>query len=155
MAQVGVFVPIAVTWVGLALAAWSYRSADNAGTLRGESFLQGWEKGFGELPAGLTFDWFAVYTCVLVTLLIVMTSAHVWRRWRVALRQAALRRNLTNALLAADLILAPYRLPAEQRAAQELNAASGKVRAPPGPYRRRRTYACEVWHSPQDKVQAV
>ena len=75
MIQVGVFVPIAVTWVGLALAAWAYRAADNAGTLGGESFLQGWERGFGKLPVGLTFDWFAIYTCVLVTLLIVMTSA--------------------------------------------------------------------------------
>jgi methyl-accepting chemotaxis protein len=127
--QVGVFVPVAVTWVGLALAAWAYRAAENAGTLGSESFLQGWEKGFGKLPVGLTFDWFAIYTCVLITILIIMTSAHVWHRSRAGQDEAEARRKLTNALVWADLILAPYRLPAEQRAAQELNAASDKVAA--------------------------
>lgn len=129
MVQVGVFVPIAVTWIGLATAAWAYRSAENAGTLGGESFLQGWERGFGKLPAGLTFNWFATYTCVLVTLLIAAMAAHLQHRWRADRVEADQRQKLTEALVAADLVLAPYRLPAEERAARELDVAADKVAA--------------------------
>ena len=125
----GVFIPIAVTWIGLATAAWVYRSADNAGTLGGESFLQGWERGFGELPAGLTFDWFATYTCVLVTLLVAATAVLLRHGWRADRAEADVRRQLTEGLVAAHLVLAPYGLPAEQRAARELNVAADKVAA--------------------------
>jgi hypothetical protein len=127
--QVGVFIPIAVTWIGLATAAWVYRSAENGGTLGGESFLQGWERGFGELPAGLTFDWFATYTCMLVTLLVAATAALLRHRLRADQAEAEQRRQLTEALVAAHLVLAPYRLPAEERAARELDVAADKVTA--------------------------
>jgi hypothetical protein len=129
--QVLVFVPIAVTWFGLAWAAWVYRESVAAGQLRGESFLQAWQTGFGgRLPGLLTFDKLAISTFSLVFTLIVMTALHVVRqRWVAEPRQAELWRNLTDALVGADLVLAPYRLPAQELAAQRLDAAAEKVAA--------------------------
>lgn len=120
-----VFIPIAWTWVGLAWASEAYRSAATAGTLRGESFLQGWETGFGgRLPGLLVFDKLAFGTVVLVVLLIVATAIHGYLNRRFEEHQAGLRYRLTDALLRAELLLAPYRLPAPEQAALDIDAAA-------------------------------
>jgi hypothetical protein len=126
--QVLVFVPIAVTWLGLFIAARAYQEADSAGALHGESFMQGWQNGFGgRVPGVFVFDKIALYTFVLVTALIVITAARVVRDRGEAERQARLRRRLAAALVRADVLLAPYRLPAPDRAAREFEAAADKM----------------------------
>jgi hypothetical protein len=128
--QVLVFVPIAVTWLGLFIAARAYQEADAAGALHGESFMQGWQTGFGgRVPGPFVFDKIALYTFVLVTALIVITAVRVVRDRAEAERQAALRRRLAAALVRADVLLAPYRLPAPDRAAREFEAAADKMSA--------------------------
>lgn len=128
--QVLVFVPIAVTWLGLFIAAVAYRDADAAGALHGESFMQGWQTGFGgRVPGLFVFDKVALYTFVLVTALIILTAVRVVRDREQAERQAELRRRLAAALVRADVLLAPYRQPAPDRAAREFDAAADKMTA--------------------------
>ena len=126
--QVLVFVPIALTWLGLALAASAYRAAQANGSLRGESFLQGWQTGFhGRLPSLVTFDHVALYTFSLVFVLIVGTAALVVHRKKLEERQAELRRRLVIALTRADLELAPFRLGLPERVAKELDLAADRL----------------------------
>lgn len=126
--QVLVFVPIAVTWLGLFIAATAYRAAATAGDLHGESFMQGWQTGFdGRVPGLFVFDKVALYTFVLVTALIVITAVRVVRDREQAERQAGLRRRLAAALVRADVLLAPYRMPAPDRAASEFAIAADKM----------------------------
>jgi hypothetical protein len=128
--QVLVFVPIAVTWLGLFIAARAYQEADAAGALHGESFMQGWQTGFGgRVPGLFVFDKIALYTFVLVTALIVITAVRVVRDREETERRARRRRRLAAALVRADVLLAPYRLPAADRAALEFEAAADKMSA--------------------------
>lgn len=127
--QILVFVPIAVTWLGLGMATRAYRSAAAAGALHGESFLQGWQDGFGgRLLSWLTFGHIAFYTFGLVFLLILATAAHLVHHRRNAEHDAELRQRLASALARADLVLASVRLDAPEDLAQELSSAMDKLR---------------------------
>lgn len=127
--QVLVFVPIAVTWLGLALAAGAFRAATAAGDLHGQSFLQGWQEGFGgRVPGWLTFNYLASYTSALVFLLIAATATHVTHARRRAERQAAARQRVAAALSRANLELAPLRLGTPDRLVQELGSTLDKLR---------------------------
>jgi methyl-accepting chemotaxis protein len=131
--QVLVFVPIALTWLGLTMAASAYRAAEANGSLGGESFLQGWQTGFrGQLPGWVTFDHVALYTFCIVSVLIVGTAALVVHRKQLDEGQAELRRRLAAALTRADLELAPFRLGLSERVAKELDMAADKLRGTVG-----------------------
>ena len=127
--QVLVFVPIAVTWFGLAEAAGAYQAAARAGDLHGESFLEGWETGFGGRLSGLfTFHQLAIDTSALVVLLIIATGVHALRNRLIEEpRHGAVRRRLTSALVQASLELAPLRLGVPERLAEELDIAADKL----------------------------
>jgi hypothetical protein len=126
--QVLVFVPIAVTWLGLFLAARAYSEAGAAGALHGESFMQGWQTGFGgRLPGLFAFDKVALYIFALVAALIVIMSVRVTQTRLQADRRMILQRRLASALIRAGILLAPYRESATEHAAAEFNAAADKV----------------------------
>lgn len=126
--QVLVFVPIALTWLGLTMAASAYRAAEANGSLGGESFLQGWQTGFGgKLPGWATFDHVALYTFCIVFVLVIGTAALIIHKKMLEVRQAELRRRLVAALTNADLELAPFRLGLPERVAKELDIAADKL----------------------------
>ena len=116
--QVGVFVPILLTWIGLAHAAFTVKV--------GESLLQAWETGGWRW---FTFRWVAVYIASTVFLLILAAVAQVFNRRRAGWSETDLRRRLAGSLVEADLFLAPYRLPADERAAPQIDAATARMTA--------------------------
>ena len=122
--EVLVFVPIFLTWTGLIFATFAYRVALSAGVLDGESFLQGWQTGFGGRLLGIfEFGWLAVYTVVAVGALIALTVASARRRSR----EESARSQLAEVLIRADLELAEHRLGAPDRLAQKLDLASSRL----------------------------
>jgi len=126
--RVLVFAPIAWTWAGLTAASMAYRGAVTAGALHGESFLQGWQTGFGgRLPGLFVFDKLAFGTSALVVVLIAVTAWHAVRIRQFEERAIRQRHTLTGALLRADLLLAPYRLPAPEQATLEIEAAIARL----------------------------
>lgn len=123
-----VFAPIVWTWAGLTAASIAYRAAVTAGALHGESFLQGWQTGFGGRLIGLfVFDKLAFGTSLLVAALIGVTIWHAIRTRQVEERVSRRRHRLTDALLRADLLLAPYRLPANEQATLEIDGAIARL----------------------------
>jgi len=119
--EVLVFVPIFTTWLGLILATSAYRNALSAGALGGESFLEGWQTGFGgRLPGVLDFGSLASVTVVAVGALMALTGDSVRRR----LRAESVRSQLAAVLVKAELVLADYRLGAPERLARKLDLAS-------------------------------
>jgi hypothetical protein len=114
--QVLVFVPILLTWIGLAVAAFVAKS--------GESLLQAWQTGN---PSGLKFHWVAVYTALVVFLLIVVSAALILHNRSLEQRQARLRQDLAEALTTADLELTPLRIGITEHIAQELDQAADKL----------------------------
>lgn len=108
--QVGVFVPIFITWLSLAVAAFTASP--------GQSMLQSWESsGF------LSLHWVAVATAVLVLILIFLTW-RVFRRWSAAeAEEDELRQDLSEALTLAELELAPLRQGVTEQVARQM----GKV----------------------------
>lgn len=114
--QVAVFVPILLTWIGLAGAAFTARS--------GESMLQSWETA--GLP-GFALHLVAVYTAGIVFLLVVGSAALVIHRRSVEAKDAQLRQDLADALTRADLELSPLRLGITERVAQEMDRAADKL----------------------------
>ena len=115
-AQVLVFVPILVTWVGLASAAFGARA--------GESMLQAWEAG--SVP-GLGLKEVALYTAAIVAALIALTAALAMHRWRLERDEIRLRHQLADALTQASLELAPLRLGITKQITEELDKAADKL----------------------------
>ena len=109
-----VFVPLLATWAGLAIATWRYRATLDDPKLSGQPFLQRWENGFdGHLWRFLTFDWFALATVTAILLLLAASVAQAVVA-RTAEKQQLeeerrVRHELTSAIIAADLELAPGR----------------------------------------------
>jgi uncharacterized membrane protein len=123
-----VFAPIVWTWAGLTAASIAYRAAVTVGALHSESFLQGWETGFGGRLFGLfVFDKLAFGTSLLVAALIGVTVWHAMRTHQVEERVSRRRHRLTAALLRADLLLAPYRLPANEQATLEIETVIARL----------------------------
>ncbi|MCW2930364.1 MAG: hypothetical protein JWM19_1326 [Actinomycetia bacterium] len=114
--QVLVFVPILVTWVGLASAAFGARA--------GESMLQAWEAG--SVP-GLGLKEVALYTAAIVAALIALTAALAMHRWRLERDETRLRPQLADALTQASLELSPLRLGITKQIAEELDKAADKL----------------------------
>jgi hypothetical protein len=116
LVQALIFVPILLTWASLAVAAFGARS--------GESMLQAWEAG--SVP-GLALRDVALYTAVMVVVLIGLTAALAVRRRRLEHAEMELRQELAEALTASDLELSTLRTGITKRIAKELDQAADKL----------------------------
>jgi hypothetical protein len=131
-----VFIPIFVTWIGLALATAAYQdmigSPDGAARVAGRSFLQLWQQGFdGHLAAAFTFFWMAVYTVVALAAIIAVTLYSAWwgRRaelGRVSDRQSLLA-DLVPVLVRAQIAACDQQHASPARFAGELSRAAGRL----------------------------
>ncbi|MET7394598.1 hypothetical protein ABZS66_14010 [Dactylosporangium sp. NPDC005572] len=128
-----VFLPVLITWFGLAIATLAYGRmlADPAtrAAAEGRSFLQLWQEGFGgKLPTVFDFGHIAFGALVLIGLLIIVTVVGlVLRRRDDARRQARaaeVSAQLLNALVRAQLVLNQRRLASPVRFAAELSQAA-------------------------------
>ncbi len=130
-----VFLPIVVTWVGLALATGAYRRALALDpSLVGRSFLELWQTGMsGQLNSLFTFDRAALMT--LTALFILVTSvvlAAVVRRVHgdvVDEHELRLNQTLHGLLAETSLVLAEEKLTAPDRFAMEFNLATQELRS--------------------------
>ncbi|WP_017579144.1 hypothetical protein [Nocardiopsis valliformis] len=128
-----VFLPILITWSGLALAAGAYgRSRDDA-ALEGLSFLERWQDGFnGALPTMLAFDNVALFTLLGIIVLIVSVVGQSIHRRRADARAecegAELARRLTSAMTGVQFTLGEARLGNPDRVADRIGEAIGHVR---------------------------
>jgi methyl-accepting chemotaxis protein len=123
--QVLFLAPIIVTWFGLMQATQAYQRALRVRSLASESFLQGWQDGFGgQLSPWFDLSHLALYVIAVISVLII---AIVWRL-TLAERDEKERdrtyRKLAWALTEADLELAPLRVTAPREAATELHKAA-------------------------------
>ncbi|MGH3810948.1 MAG: hypothetical protein ACRDUV_00640 [Pseudonocardiaceae bacterium] len=133
-----VFVPIIVTWIGLALATAAYQdmisAPDGTAQVAGRSFLQLWQQGFdGHLAAPFTFFWMAVYTVLALTAVIAVTLRGAWRGRRAEQLKTSDRQSLMAELIPA-LVRAQVAACEEQHAsparfADELSGAAGQLGA--------------------------
>ena len=150
--EVLVFVPIFLTWTGLIFATFAYRDALSARALDGESFLQGWQTGFGGRLLGIfEFGWLAVYTVVAVGALIALTVASARRR----LSEESARSQLAEVLIKADLELAEYRLGAPERLAHKLDLASSRLDGTVTAIAAAGQVVAEVQHKAADALNAM
>jgi hypothetical protein len=132
------FLPILITWLGLAMATRAYgdlMAHPPAGfSLAGKTFLQLWQEGFGgKLAGAFGFSSVAVYTLVAVLLLVIVTvtGGIVRRREETAATagRAELMHRMIPILTRAQLALGRYRLDASARHAAELYRATGQLAA--------------------------
>ncbi|WP_150241583.1 hypothetical protein [Nocardiopsis quinghaiensis] len=128
-----VFLPILITWTGLAQAAEAYGRSQGDASLEGLSFLERWQGAFnGELPAWLAFDRVAVYTLTGILLLIAVVLAQaLHRRWsdgRDEEERTQLARRLASAMTAAQFELGAVRLGSPARIASELGSSVQQLR---------------------------
>ena len=114
--QVLVFVPILLTWIGLAWAAFADRG--------GQSLLQVWQSGGA---FGVSFHLVALYTACIVFLLIGVSIALIIHRRQLQKEEADLRGKLADALTRASLELAPVRLGITERVAQKIGDMTEKL----------------------------
>ncbi|MEU2398390.1 hypothetical protein ABZ767_24835 [Streptomyces pseudogriseolus] len=131
-----VFLPLLFTWFGL----WQASSAYGALTgddpkAAGRPFLQLWQSGFdGHLSDAYRFGHVAVFGCLALVMLFVLTTVHGYRRTRAERRaeevreraRAALAR-LVPVLTRAQLSLNEHRFASPQRFAAELNSAAARL----------------------------
>lgn len=131
-----VFLPIVLTWLGLAAAVHAYQSLESDATRRaafaGRSFLELWQEGFGgRLPAPLDFGWVAMYTAGVIGTLILATIGGSWLRRQDEKAEAAalasVRGALPAALFEAQLVLNRRRLASPARFAAELSRAADRL----------------------------
>ncbi len=128
-----VFLPVLITWAGLALAAGAYGRSQGDSSLEGLSFLERWQDAFnGALPAWLAFDRVAVYTLTGILLLIaVVLAQNLHRRWsdsRDETERTRLVRRLTSAMTAVQFELGAVRLGSPARIASELGSSVQQLR---------------------------
>lgn len=131
-----VFVPIIVTWTGLAVATAAYQDMvsvpDGAARVAGRSFLQLWLEGFdGELAAPFTFFWMAIYTVLALTAVIVVTLRGAWRgrrteRFKISDRQSLLA-DLVPVLVRVQVAIGGHQHASPARFADELSRAAGQL----------------------------
>jgi hypothetical protein len=126
--QILVFTPIGVTWFGLMAATSAYRQTLTVPRLAGESFLQGWQTGFGgRLTDALTLSHIALYTVILIALIVILTAAHFLAAGAEERDRGALLRRLGEAITAADLVLAPIRSGSLSTTTAEFSKVSAEI----------------------------
>jgi hypothetical protein len=124
-----VFTPVASTWLGLMVATAAYRNTLNDPALKGQNFLQRWQDGFDHhIWGGLSFDRVTLITFILVSVVLALALAHFAFRTRAEHGpKAKAYRLLSEALTAAERELAPVRLGAVGRVANEVGKVSAEV----------------------------
>lgn len=124
-----VFVPVASTWLGLMVATAAYHSTLTDPALRGQNFLQRWQTGFDHhVWGGLSFDRVTLVTFILVSIVLIFAVAHFGFRTRDEYGpKAEAQRLLSEALTSAERELAPVRLGAVGRVADEVGKVSTQV----------------------------
>lgn len=134
MPGVLVYVPLLITWAGLAAATSAQGRLVNRGvSLEGSSFLGLWQSGFrGELPTFLRFGHVALLTALtlLLTLAVVSSAAFLGGRWdrsQDRLSAQSLTR-LAEALRAAERFRSSWRSEFERRSRADLDEAASEVR---------------------------
>ena len=126
-----VFTPVASTWLGLMFATGAYSNTLNDPALTGQNFLQRWQAGFdNHIWGGLSFDRVTLITFILVAVVLTVALAHFVFRTRAEQGPKAMTyRLLSEALTAAERELAPVRLGAVGRVADEVGKVSAEVAA--------------------------
>lgn len=124
-----VFAPVASTWLGLMAATAAYSDTLNDPALKGQNFLQRWLTGFDHhIWGGLYFGRVTLITFILVALVLVLALAHFGSSTRAEHGpKAKAHRRLSEALTAAERELAPVRLGAVGRVADEVGRVSAEV----------------------------
>lgn len=131
-----VFVPLLVTWTGLALAASAYgglAASNSAQSTR--PFLQLWESGFdGRLPGWARFGDIAVTAVLFISMLLLLSAVHSLARHRAqseADRQDTNRElqlgRLVPLFTRAQLVVSGYRIDSPTRLTQALSGKSGDL----------------------------
>ncbi|TDD78007.1 hypothetical protein [Actinomadura rubrisoli] len=123
-----VFAPVLVTWTGLAVGMYYYRATLHDRGMDGQGLLQRWEGRFGgQMPWLLSFDVFALLTVVAILALISVSlrANAIERRQQEEL--AELRHELHQALVGADVALAPCRNPVLGSLTTELNQIGAEI----------------------------
>lgn len=131
-----IFLPIGITWFGLAVSTQAYRESRGDAALAGKSFLEQWQTGFnGRLAEGLYFDQIALWTLFAIGLLLTVSLAQAMVRWRTdraaEQERVLLLGRLATALTAVDFRLSEFRMndAAHLRlGAQELSQAAEQIR---------------------------
>ncbi|MCZ0979844.1 methyl-accepting chemotaxis protein [Streptomyces diastatochromogenes] len=128
-----VFVPLALTWMGLTQASSAYGALTGADPkAASRPFLQLWQSGFeGHLTGFFTFGHVAGTATVAILVLLALVLVHGWRRAEISRREAEaerladeLMRRLVPALTRAQLVLNSYRLSSPRRFTAELTQSA-------------------------------
>jgi ABC-type transporter Mla subunit MlaD len=131
-----VFVPLLVTWTGLALAASAYgRLASGDAPQSTRPFLQLWESGFdGRLPGWARFGDIAVTAVVFISMLLLLSAAHSLARHRAqstAEREDDERELRLGRLVAvvsrAQFVVGGYRIDSPTRLSDALSGRAGEL----------------------------
>lgn len=131
-----VFVPLLVTWSGLALAAGAYgRLASGDSTQSTRPFLQLWESGFdGRLPGWARFGDIAVTAVVFISMLLLLSAVHSLARHRAqseADRLEAERELKVGELVAVftrvQFVVRGFRIDAPTRLNETLSQSTGQL----------------------------
>ncbi|MFJ4340207.1 hypothetical protein [Streptomyces sp. NPDC088915] len=131
-----VFVPLALTWLGLTRASSAYEAltgTDPKAATR--PFLQLWQSGFeGRLTGFFTFGHVAGFATGAILVLLVLALVHGWRRTETARREKDgerraedLLRRMVPVLTRAQLCLNAHRLSSPVRFAEELTKSAATL----------------------------
>ncbi|MFJ5937948.1 methyl-accepting chemotaxis protein [Streptomyces sp. NPDC093071] len=131
-----VFVPLALTWLGLTRASSAYEAltgTDPKAATR--PFLQLWQSGFeGRLTGFFTFGHVAGFATGAILVLLVLALVHGWRRTETARREKEgerrvedLLRRMVPVLTRAQLCLNAHRLSSPVRFAEELTKSAATL----------------------------
>ena len=125
-----IFLPLLITWLGIALATRAYSAAlEKSPELAGQPFVALWERGFdGAGSFSLPLSTVALLDVIAIAALIAVAVYLQNERARTEIRQIGdlqrVRNQLASTLLDASLLLVPAKLASPQRFQVELNESA-------------------------------
>lgn len=131
-----VFVPLLITWSGLALAAHAYgRLASSNAQQATRPFLQLWESGFdGRLPSWARFGDVAVAAVLFISMLLLLSTLHSLARHRAQSEGEASEADreqwvgrLAVLFSRAQYVVGEYRSNAPTRLSEALSGSTGEL----------------------------
>jgi hypothetical protein len=125
-----VFLPLLITWIGLALAARAYgKLAENDPRMAGQPFLQQWQSGFGgELPEWATFEHVAQSAIAAIGALLLLAAVAAVRRHLEDRDEERVREQLVPLLARAQIALARDNSSDPSTFARTLNSTAQELR---------------------------